>query len=368
MHLEIVCEWIEATGGAEKVLDAMIEAYPGAPVHALWNDAPARMQGVDVRESWMARTPLRDRKALALPFFDPTWRRRTAVGTPDKVLVSSYVFAHHVRFRGRPDAPAYAYVHSPARYIWAPEIDERGRSPLVRATAPYWKSLDRRRAAEVHSIAANSAFVQQRILDSWGRESRIIHPPVDTAEITEVPDWRERLDAAAADLLGTLPDAFVLGASRLVPYKRLDAVLEFAASVGLPAVIVGSGPDRPRLEQLAVDRGIRAHFLGAVSTPLLYALYQRATVFVFPPVEDFGIVPVEAMAAGARVIVNAVGGTAESVRHGVGGVQARRFAGEDAWAALDRALRLDRRAVPQQAARFARSEFISNLRAWVDGD
>lgn len=365
MRLEIVCEWIEATGGAEKVLDAMIEAFPGAPVHALWNDAPERTRGVTVRESWMARTPLRSAKALALPFFSPTWRHRTPIGTPDKLLVSSYVFAHHARLRGLPDVPSYVYVHSPARYIWAPEIDERGRNPLVRASAPYWKRLDRRRAADAHALAANSQFVRQRIRDSWGRDAHVIHPPVDTAEIRAGGDWRGRLDESDATVLADLPSDFVLGASRLVPYKRLDAVLEFAAAVDLPAVIVGTGADRARLEETARSLGVRAHFLGAVSSPLLYALYQRATVFVFPPVEDFGIIPVEAMAAGARVVVNAVGGTAESVTHGVGGVQTPHFSGDDARSALDAALRIDRQAVPAQAARFARAEFITQLRDWV---
>lgn len=367
MRLEIVCEWIEATGGAEKVLDAMIEAFPGAPVHTLWNDAPERTRGVTVRESWMARTPLREVKALALPFFSPTWRSRAAIGTPDALLVSSYVFAHHARLRGLPHVPSYVYVHSPARYIWAPEIDERGNHPLVRASAPYWKWLDRHRARGVHAMAANSHFVRQRIRDSWHRDAVVIHPPVDTAEISAVANWRDRLGVADARVFNGLPDAFVLGASRLVPYKRVDAVIEFAEAVGLPAVIVGTGADGPRLEELARARSVDAHFLGSVSSPLLYALYQHATVFVFPPVEDFGIVPVEAMAAGARVVVNTVGGTAESVTHGVGGVQTERFSGSDARAALDAALRLDRQSVPAQATRFARAEFIAKLRDWVDG-
>lgn len=366
VRLEIVCEWIEATGGAEKVLDAMIEAFPGAPVHALWNDAPERMSGVDVHESWMARTPLRRAKALALPFFAPTWRHRTAVDSPDALLVSSYVFAHQVRLRGLPDVPRFVYVHSPARYIWAPEIDERGRNPLVRATAPYWKSLDRRRANEPGAhLAANSEFVRQRIIASWGLDARVIHPPVDTEQISAVADWHERLDAADEKTLQTLPADFILGASRLVPYKRLDAVLDFADATGLPAVIVGSGPDRERLEQMASARGIRASFLGAVSTPLLYALYQRATALVFPPIEDFGIVPVEAMAAGARVVVNATGGASESVIDGAGGVQTHGFSGEDARAALDAVQKIDRQTIPAQAARFAKPEFIAQLHDWV---
>jgi len=366
MSVEIVCEWIEETGGAEKVLDAMLEAFPGAPVHTLWNDAPDRMRDVEVHESWIARTPLRRSKSLALPFFSPTWTRLKPAGNPDKILISSYVFAHHARFRQLPDVPRFVYVHSPARYIWVPEIDARGRAPLVRASAPYWKSLDRRHAQSTDALAANSHFVRQRIENAWGREAEVIYPPVDATEISATSDWREKLAAEDADLLEALPQDFILGASRLVPYKKLDAVLAFANSVDLPAVIVGNGADRPRLEALARAHGVPAHFLGSTSTPLLYALFQRATAYVFPPIEDFGILPVEAMAAGARVIVNAEGGTAESVLHGVGGIQTSSFTGVDASSALDAALRIDRATVPSQAARFARSEFVTTLRDWMD--
>ncbi|MGB4135796.1 MAG: glycosyltransferase [Microbacterium sp.] len=368
MELEIVCEWIEATGGAEKVLDAMIEAFPGSVVHTLWNDAPERTRPTQVRESWMANTPLRRAKALALPLMDPTWRTRRTAGSPSRVLVSSYVFAHHVRFVNLPDVPKYVYVHSPARYIWTPEFDSRGRSPLVRMSAPYWRNLDRRRAAEAHELAANSEFVRQRIQMAWHRDATVIHPPVDSGAIVEIVDWNDAVEGPDARRLATLPADFVLGASRLVGYKRLDAVIGFAKSVGLPAVIVGVGPDRQRLDHLAEDAGVPVHFLGALGSPALYALYQRAAAFVFPPVEDFGIMPVEAMAAGGRVIVNRVGGTAETVVDGLTGVHAVDFEGAGARAALEAAARIDVGAARERAFAYDKSRYVSRLRGWMADD
>ena len=365
MQVEIVCEWIERTGGAEKVLDAMLETFPGSPVHTLWDDAPDRMRGTRVAESWMARTPLRHTKALALPFMSPTWRHRRAFGDPDRILVSSYVFAHHVRFPSHPDVPKLSYVHSPARYLWVPEYDDRGRSPLVRSSAPYWRRLDRRLAATSDAVATNSEFVRERIRSAWGRDATVIYPPVDVEAIGRHTDWFAALRTDDAELVASQSEPFLLGASRLVRYKRLDAVISFAASVGLPVAIVGEGPDRERLASLAARAGVRVSFLGAVSSEALYALYQRAAAFVFPPVEDFGIMPVEAMAAGAKVIVNRVGGTAESVRDRVGGIQLEHFSGADAQEALDAVLRVDPEDVRRQARAFERGRFVTELRRWV---
>lgn len=366
MALEIVCEWIERTGGAERVLDAMVDAFPGAPVHTLWNDAEERMAGVDVRESWLSRTPLRRSKALALPFFDPTWRRLRAVGAPDRLLISSYVFAHHARIRGLPDVRKYVYVHSPARYIWAPEIDPRGRNPLMRATAPYWRSLDRRRAAEAHSLAVNSAYVRDRVRHVWGRDAQVIHPPVDTAAIRRHATWADVINGRDADVLDSLPRDFILGASRLVRYKGLDEVLRFAEAVDLPVVIAGEGPDVRRLSQMVSTRSVTATFLGPVSDELLYALYQRAAAYVFPPIEDFGLMPVEAMAAGARVIVNSVGGTAESVLDGSTGVHTTSFRDTAARNAFERAQRIDTTVAIARAQEFSRERFIGEIIAWAD--
>ncbi|MFB7843177.1 glycosyltransferase [Microbacterium sp. NPDC056052] len=316
----LVHEWIESSGGAENVLEAMARAFPDADIQCLWNDAPQRFAGRHVEETWIARTPLRRKKALALPFTVPTWRGLRGRTDYDWMLISSHLFAHHAHLRGQ-DVPKYVYAHTPARYIWNPELDERGNSAAVRAVSPLFRRIDRRRAQEATAIAANSAFVRDRITAAWERDAVVIHPPVAVDRILSESDWRTRVaDDAEKSLLDALPEHFVMGASRFIPYKRLDLVIRAADAVGLPVVIAGRGPEEQRLRAVAAAAKVPVRIVVSPSDALLYALMQRASVFVFPPVEDFGIVPVEAQAAGTPVVTGPVGGQTETFVPGVSGV------------------------------------------------
>ncbi|MDC7121639.1 glycosyltransferase [Cellulomonas fimi] len=316
----LVHEWLARTGGSENVFDAMVDAFPDADLLCLWNDVPGRYPGRRLDETWLARTPLRHRKALALAAMPATWRRRR--GEYDWALVSSHAFAHHVSFRDQPDDFAkLVYVHSPARYLWEPDLDERGRSVVARGAAGPLRALDRRRAAEADAIVANSHFVRERVARSWHREDvSVIYPPVEVARIAERADWTADLTGTETRVLDDLPARFVLGASRMVPYKRLDLVIAAGDAAGVPVVIAGEGPELDRLRAVAERATVPVTFVGAPSSPMLYSLFQRCAAYVFPAVEDFGIMPVEAMAAGARVVVGRTGGAVESVVDGVTGV------------------------------------------------
>ena len=183
----LVAEWIEHAGGAERVLDRLMQLFPDADVLCLWNDVPERYSERNVRETWLARTPLRRHKALALPVMPITWRIPRQ-HHHEWALVSSHAFAHHVRLDG-PEIPKYLYVHTPARYLWAPELDGRGDNLAARIAGPPLRHLDRQTAAGATAIAANSRFVAERIERSWGRTAEIIHPPVDVAGI-QGGGWR----------------------------------------------------------------------------------------------------------------------------------------------------------------------------------
>lgn len=364
----IVQEWIEETGGAEQVLDAMRLAFPDARVGCLWNDDPSRFAPDAVDESWLARTPLRGRKALALPLMSPTWRRGWGDAEPDWVLTSSYVFAHHAGFGTRNGVPKFSYVHTPARYLWEPALDGRTASPLAGVARSWLRGVDRRAARDSGSIAANSAFVRERIRRAWDRDARVIHPPVDAAAIAAVPDWAARATPTEQEILASLPErGFLMAASRLVPYKRHDAVVRMGERLGIPVVITGSGPERERLEALAAAVSVPVRLLGRVSDELMRALFQRALAFVFPPVEDFGIVPVEAMAAGCPVLTNRIGGAAESVVDGVTGVH---FDPDDPTgfqAAVDGVAGIDPAAARERALAFGTDRFLGEVREWVLG-
>ncbi|MDN4481765.1 glycosyltransferase [Demequina muriae] len=358
----IVHEWIEPHGGAENVVAEFAARFPDAPIVCAWDDTGGRFAPGRTVETWLARTPLRRSKVAALPFMLPTWRRLPG-HDPDWLLCSSHLFAHHARVASSPDVPKFAFVHTPARYLWVPELDGRGDSVAARLAARPLTRIDRRRAQEPTGIAAVSEYIARRIEATWGRESTVIHPPVNVAAFDDAPVLSE----ADAEVASALPSAFVLGASRLVPYKRVDAAIIAGEAAQLPVVIAGDGPDRARLTALAERARVPVTLLGRTSDALLRELYRRATVYVFAPIEDFGIMPVEAMAAGTPVVARDIGGASETVVDGVtgalvSGLDSARL-GEAVWRAAD-ASPHDCRA---RAAEFDGRTFGTRVAAWMAG-
>ena len=368
MNGAIVHEWISATGGSEKVLDVMVDTFPDAAVWCLWNDVPEeRYAGRQVHESWLASTPLRRSKPIALPLMLATWRRLQGSKDTEWILTSSHLFAHHARFK-RSDAKKLAYVYTPARYVWTPELDERGSGVLPRAASPALKRIDKRRAGEAASMAAISNFVRERISQTWERDARVIYPPVDVLNMQEV-DWNDRLSETEHDLLDQLPSSFVLGASRLVSYKRIDLALKCGEAASLPVVIAGSGPELARLRALAEDLKISVTFIPRPSDALLYSLYMRAQVFAFFAIEDFGIMPVEANALGVPVIGQRQGGVSETVTDGVSGALVEDpSSASEIRRAVDRCASVSSSDCRQHARKFDTSVFVREIRAWVDAE
>lgn len=361
----LVHEWIAQEGGSENVLQAMAEAFPTTDIVCLWNDSTGRFDPTRIRESWLARTPLRRSKALTLPLMPLTWRMLRDRGY-DWALISSHAFAHHARFRGTPqDFRRMVYVHTPARYVWTRAFDARGNNPLARVASQALRPLDRARAREGAEFAANSDFVRRRIQATWGVDARVIYPPVRVERIQSVPDWREHLEAHETRVLRTLPDGFLLGASRFIPYKRLEEVIRVGEVTGRPVVLAGKGPSRPMLEEAAASARAPVHFVDAPSEQMLYALYQQAAAFVFPAVEDFGIMPVEAMAAGAPVLAQAAGGVAESVVPDRTGALIRFDSADEIREGLERALATDRSDRLQRAKEFSSARFRDEIEVWV---
>jgi len=361
----IVHEWIAQSGGSENVLQAFAHMYPEADIVCLWNESEGRFDPQRLRETWLARSPLRYQRALALPFMPAVWRRRPN-DNYDWALISSHLFGHHVHFRHQPaDFERFIYVHTPARYIWAPEQDARGGNPLVRLAAAAFKPLDRRRAQQRGDYAANSEFIRRRLRDCWGVDSQVIYPPVDVSEIQAVTDWRERLTPAEVAVLAGLPDGYFLGASRFIPYKRLDLVIRTGELAGRPVVLAGRGPETGRLQHLAAKASVPVHFVEHPSRALLYALYQRAALYVFPAVEDFGIMPVEALAAGAPVLAQRTGGTAETVVPGLSGALSDFRSEQEMAAAAEEAMSASREDRIAHARQFSLERFRDEVSAWT---
>ncbi|MEO7123806.1 MAG: glycosyltransferase [Lacisediminihabitans sp.] len=358
----IVNEWIEPVGGAERVLDALAVEFPDAPILCPWNDAPDHYGSPRVIESWMARTPLRHHKALAMPFMLSNWRHRAPLDV-EWLLCSSHVFAHQVRLRGEArDVPKFVFAHSPARYLWEPELDGRGNGHLSRAIARPMRVIDRRRAQEAVKIAANSKFIAERIERCWGRESTVIYPPVDVRAFLADDD---ELDPGEARQLESLPEGFILGASRFVPYKQVEVAIAAGAAADLPVVLAGDGPDRERLLAIADDHPGLVTFVRRPSHAMLRALYRRSLVFVFASVEDFGIMPVEAMATGTPVVANAIGGASETVVDYVTGSHIHSTDPDELRRAIDIASSVDPAACRERALQFDGSTFGARIRDWM---
>lgn len=356
----IVHEWVERHGGAENVVAQMAARFPDAPVVCAWDDTHGEFAPGRTVETWMARTAVRRSKVAAMPIMPLAWRRLPIEGA-DWLLCSSHLFAHHARVAAEPDIPKFAFVHTPARYLWVPELDGRGDGVAVRLAARPLKAIDRRRAQEPVGIAAVSRYIAARIERCWDREATVIHPPVDIASFAAP----ERLSGADADVVARLPDAFIMGASRFVPYKRIDAAIRAGEASDLPVVLAGDGPDRARLEEIARECSVPVQFLGRTSDALLRALYRRATVYVFAPIEDFGIMPVEAMAAGTPVVARDLGGASETVTDGVTGSLVADLAPESLKAAVLTAAALDPDACRTRAAVFDGRLFGDRVARWM---
>lgn len=349
----IAHEWLDAPGGAENVLRQMMQVLPSADVWSLWCLSPARETiPADVHTTWLAHTPLAGRKMAALPLMPVAWRT-LPTREYDLVITSSYALAHTVKFRGR-QAPTMHYIHTPARYWWTPEVDNRAAGRA--AALPRWamRRWDSRRGAQHQHVAANSAATRQRIRDFWGVDARVINPPVDTEFFT--PGAPQ----------SPLPfDEYVLGVSRWVPYKRLDLVLGAAQAAGLPVVIAGSGPDEVRLRGIAESVKVPVHFELQPGRKRLRDLLRGAAALVFPVHEDFGIVPVEAMACGTPVVGPAVGGLLETVTDGVAGVLTEDVSTASLARGIGQALELQPDKTTAAAQHFSNERFRSEFAEWI---
>lgn len=314
----IVHEWLERHGGSENVLEQIALEFPEARIQCLWNNSGGRFDVDRVDETWIARTPLSKSKAIALPFMPVTWRTLGPADV-DWILCSSHLFSHHARFAGAgKNARKYVYVHSPARYIWTPELDVRGQSIWAKAAAIPLRYIDRKRAQEAISVASNSEFVRKRVESSWRRDSEVIYPPVSVGVFSDT-SLDAQLTERELKVLDSLPQTFILGASRFIPYKRLDIVIQLGQVNDIPVVLAGEGPSFPALRELAAQTPGLVTFVARPSLAMLRALYERALAYVFPAVEDFGIMPVEAMATGTPVIAPSIGGASESIIDGLTG-------------------------------------------------
>ena len=291
------------------MLETLVEMFPGATVYTsmYWPDAmPAEYRRWDIRTTWMDRLPgIHQHHQPYLLCYPLTFDRIELQGY-DLVVSNKSAFCMGVR--AAPDTRHVCYCLTPTRFVWdfdayvsRERVGGIARS-LVKPLLGWFQRWERAAADRVDAFVAISNEVQARIQRFYERDSAIVFPPVDTARFEPLP-------------AGSRGDYFLI-ASRLVPYKRIDLAVQAFSELGLPLWVAGSGRDRASLEAMA---GPSIRFLGRVSDEDLGELMARCRAFVFPGLEDFGIAPVQAMAAGRPVLAFAGGGALDYVVEGVTG-------------------------------------------------
>jgi len=282
-----------------------------------------------------------------LPLY-PAWFSTLDLRDYNLVVGSSVAFTNAVRTR--PDAVHVSYVHTPMRYAWDLDTYLAGSSHsaasrlAARAVRPALQRWDRWAARKPDVLVANSATVRERIRRLWGRDAEVIYPPVDVAGIP----------------LSDRDDGFLFVAAHLLAYRRIDLAVAAATALGRELVVVGDGPESARLRMTA---GPSVGFLGRVDRPTLVDLFARCHAYLVPGIEDFGIAPVEAMAAGKPVIAFRSGGATETVVEGRTGVF---FERQEAAALAEAIERLDGLTFTPASIRARAQEFDTSVfwRAW----
>ena len=305
LRVALVHEWLISWGGSESVLLSLARLFPDAPIFTSVYSPDARVReifdGRDIRASALQRIPgIKSLYRATLPLMPWAFGRMDLSGF-DLVISSSHAFAKSVRVS--PGAIHLCYCHTPPRYLW--DLYETYNTGFLGAMRrPILSRLrlkDAKSARHVHTFMANSSYVSDRISRSYGRKSTVIYPPVDVDQFS----------------LAEVPKTHYLAGGRMVPYKHFDRAIQAANRAELPLVVFGNGPDIGRLMRLG---GPTVDFVGLVSSTRLVDLIQRSHAFLFPGVEDFGILPVEVQAGGCPVIALAQGGALETVRHGKTGL------------------------------------------------
>jgi len=362
MRIALVHDALVNRGGAERVAATLCEAFPGAPLYTsvyLPERTYPAFRDVDVRPTGL-QSVIRSERALKATFPLALWAMsRLTLRGYDVVLTSSTFAAKFVRVPA--GTPHVCYCYTPFRLAWDPaSYDRDGQSALrhtaLRAAAALLRPADRRAAARVHRFVTMTQETRERIQRAYGREAAVLRPPIDCAA------YRGAFTRRGHFLL----------VSRLEPYKRVEVVIEAFGKLGAPLLVVGDGSQAAHLREKA---GANISFLGVVGDDELRRLYAEAEAVLFPQREDYGLVPLEAIASGTPVIAYAAGGVLETMVPVTADGRADRatalfFHRQSPAAVVDavtafRSLRFEPAFLREHASRFDKAAFIAGIRRHV---
>lgn len=354
----IVCDWLTARGGAERVILAISDMFPQAPIYTGIFDKKKFPEFSErtVIPSFLQNMPLAKRKHFAYLPLMPYAFEQFDLSDFDIVISSSHSCAKGVITK--PKTLHICYCHTPMRYAWEScheYFDQYGIPPLLAGRAKKMLSdlrlWDRLASDRVDFFIANSGHVKERIKKFYRRDSTVIYPPVETDFFT--PSKKKS------------PSAYFLGVGRLTPYKRFDLLIDVFNDLKLPLLIVGTGKEKKNLEKKA---GRFITFLGEIPDEALRETYRNARGLVFPQDEDFGITPLEAMSCGTPVIAFAAGGALETVIPGKTGL----FFTEQTPESLKKsilefeALKWNSENISHHSEQFGRSKFETSFKQFLE--
>ena len=326
MRVAIVHDWLVTDAGAEKVLKALLDIYRDADIFSLVDFLSQRdrdnvLGGRFAKTSFIQKLPFARKHFRSYFILFPLAIESFDLSKYDLIISSSWAVAKGVKKHANQLHISYCYT--PIRYAWDLYDEYTASLPqpkklFVKATLSYIKKWDIKTLHRVDHFIADSIFVQERIKRTYNRDSRVIYPPVDTKNYAYEPNKED----------------FYLTASRLVPYKKTKLIVEaFNEMPDKKLVVIGSGEELKAIKEIAKTN---ISVLGYQEKDVLTHYMQRAKAFVYAAVEDFGIVPIEAMSCGTPVIALGKGGTAETVIDGVNGVHFKKQTKEDIIDALCR--------------------------------
>jgi glycosyltransferase involved in cell wall biosynthesis len=358
MRVALVHDWLTGMRGGEKVLLSLLRLFPDATIHTLLHVKGSVAPEIEARPIHTSFVQLLPGVARHYRHYLPLFP--AAIGAMDLSAYDLVISSSHCVAKGarrRQGAVHVCYCFTPMRYVWDRYHDYFGPGrisaparlvvPLIARRLRAW---DVRSADRVDHFVADSRYVAGRIQRYYGREAAVILPPVDTELFTPGINGGGTYD---------------LIVSALAPYKRIELALEAYRGTGRPLKVVGTGPEAERLRAQAPPE---AEFLGWVDDERLRDLYRGSRAVIMPGVEDFGIVPLEAMACGRPAVVFAEGGGAETVTHGETGVLFTEPTPAALRAAVDslEGMRFDTVTLRTRAVAHSRAAFESQFRAFVE--
>lgn len=362
MKVAVVHDWLVTYAGAERVLEQILCLYPDADIFSMVDTLPEKERG------FIKNKPVKTSFIQDLPFAKKRYRQYLALmplaveqfdlSGYDLVISSSYAVAKGILTE--PDQLHISYVHSPIRYAWDMQhqyLKESGLDKGIKGWLAKWmlhkiRLWDVRTANGVDEFIANSRFIARRIRKLYRRESTVIYPPVDVESF----------------VFGGDREDFYLTVSRLVPYKRVDLIVEaFSQMPDKKLIVIGDGPDYKKIHGKA---GKNVTLLGYQSFEVVREYMRKARAFIFAAVEDLGIAPIEAQACGTPVIVYGKGGVLETCIDGETGVIFENQTAESLIAGVKRFLdledSLDRREIRKNAECFSKDRFLQEFKTFVD--